>query len=675
MREYLNNIRVISISALIGLPLMACSVAPVVIQPGDTVEMGFTCRLPGGSVAVTTRPDAEIAAETKSPLYLQRIGPETLSLQAVETVRKPGLEGVKDFELVVLDLLAPQLVGVKAGERRTIELAAARYAGLPKNEEYISIARIRHYPKVVRMTPEEYAARTGVKAEAGQPYSLDPAFPGKISAVTDKEVVIHVSAQAGATVATPFGSGVVRESDSEYSYSIAALKGTLVRTDNMVGRIVEVRDDSIGLDYGHPFGGEPLQCDVTVKSVEAAIQVAAPAPVATPAPLPTAAPPAAGNELLNSMLAEALAHETEAGATINNLDKELAAREAKSAQVPAASGDLATVNYQAMLEDGSLFYTTRKEIADNPALKKVTWYAPGSYAAEAVTVGKAALLPGIGEALVGMKQGESKRLTLTPEQAYGQPDPARRQEIPLTVTVPSVISLPAEEYVKRAGSFPVVDKELQLTPYFAAKVTAVREREVEMEFQVEDGKSFVEPFGTTSVQKSDKEIITTLTPVIGASFPLREGSGIIVASDGKTFSVDQNHPLAGKTVVIDLELTALTPAAALPGGDLPWQEDHDAALAQAKKEGKPAVLVLHADWCSFCKKLFSQTMPDPRVSALRDKFTWIKVNSDKLTEYKKIYGQEGYPMIVLFKADGSIAQKLDGYQEAAQLRAALQEVL
>jgi thioredoxin-like negative regulator of GroEL len=86
-------------------------------------------------------------------------------------------------------------------------------------------------------------------------------------------------------------------------------------------------------------------------------------------------------------------------------------------------------------------------------------------------------------------------------------------------------------------------------------------------------------------------------------------------------------------------------------------------------------MVLHAEWCGYCKKLFSETMPDPRITTLRDRFTWIKVNSDKLTDIRKRYDQQGFPMIVLFRADGSLAQKLDGYLEASALRAALQEVL
>jgi FKBP-type peptidyl-prolyl cis-trans isomerase 2 len=264
---------------------------------------------------------------------------------------------------------------------------------------------------------------------------------------------------------------------------------------------------------------------------------------------------------------------------------------------------------------------------------------------------------------------------LPPEQAFGPSDPQKLQKLPLVRSMPRTLTVPAEEYVKRFNGFPVVGKEIPLTPYFSAKVAAVREKDVDLLLTAENGKIYSEPFGETVITVADATITTRLKPVVGAVFPGQSGYGVITASDADSFTVDMNNPLAGKTVEIDLELSGLTAASTLPNAELPWLEDHDAALAQAKKEGKPAVLVLHADWCGFCKKLFGETMPDPRISALRDKFSWIKVNSDKLTEYKKLYGQEGYPMIVLFKADGSIAQKLDGYQEAARLRAALQEVL
>jgi FKBP-type peptidyl-prolyl cis-trans isomerase 2 len=689
---YMKNLTTVhSLLALTALTavMSGCSGAPAVVRSGDQVEMSFTCRLPDGKLAVTTLPDYAVAGDVKSTLYQQRFGADTVSVQAGQTTITPGVDGIKAFELAVVDNLSSHAVGVQTGEQHSVVLTAPRYVGLPRNEEYVSITRNRHHPKVVRMMPGEFAARRGQKAEIGQPYSIDPAIPGTVSEVSDSEVVVRFSAKAGNTVTTPFGKGVIRESDTEYIYSIDAVKGTLVRTIDSIGRIVDVGEDSIGLDYGHPFGSESLQCNMTVKSIEKSATADSPSRRAAPVAAVGSVQPAASKvEILNDMLTDALSKGGKERIEINNFDKDFAAREAgavqaavngeSSAQSPvmASRGDLATVDYLAMLEDGSMFLTTRKEVAENPATKKVLWYAvPRSYGPETITVGKLALLPTVGEAVVGMKPGETKRLTLTPELAFGQPDPRKRTQIPLVITLPRTVTLPADEYVKRAGSFPVKGQEVPLTPYFPARVTAVREKEVELEFQVEDGKSFSDTFGTTSVKKTEKEIITTLTPLIGSSFPLQEGAGTIVASDAKTFTVDQNHPLAGKNIVIELTLTGLTRAANLPAGDLPWLQEHDAGLAKAKAEGKPAVLVLHADWCGYCKKLFSETMPDPRISSLRDRFTWIKVNSDKLTEYKKLYGQEGFPMIVLFRADGTQARKLDGYQEAAALRAALLEVL
>ena len=688
MREYIKQVKIVSIAALVCVPLGACSTSRSVVGSGDTVSVSFSCRLPNGELAVTTRSEADVAGERKSPLYLQRIGPETLEITAAEVPRRNGIEGIKDFELVVLDLLAPKTAGMPVGEKRTLVLDAPRYEGLPKNEESASIPRSRHYKKIITMTPGEYAAVAGHSAEIGQTYFVDPVIPGTVSEVTDKEVVIRTSAKVGDIVSTPFGTGKIQENETEYFFDIEAVKGTLVRSDTMVGRVVNGSDKTIDLDYGHPFGGESLLCDVSVTSIEKRALPTTPLPVAVVPATGTEAASAADNEsVVREILTNALTNKQKEGASIENFDAEFAARtvgslEKSASPAPAQSalsaekGDLATVDYQAMFEDGTLFLTTRKEISENPARKKVSWYiAAKSYMPEVVTAGASSLLPGVGKAVVGMKPGETKHLVLAPEQAFGQADPQKRVEFPVTISLPNKVTSPTTEFVKRTGTQPALGQVFPLTPYFPAQVTAIHDDTVEMEFQAEDGKTFTEPFGTTTVRKTENDITTTLSPKIGSLFPLQEGNGIITASDGKTFTVDQNHPLAGKTIVIDLTLAGLTKAADIPAGDLPWQEDHDAALSAAKKEGKPALLVLHADWCSFCKKLFSETMPDPRIKSLRDRFTWIKVNSDKLTEYKMKYGQEGYPMIVLFKSDGSIAQKLDGYLDASQLRAALQEVL
>jgi FKBP-type peptidyl-prolyl cis-trans isomerase 2 len=663
MSQCLKKIKCLSISALIGLPLVACTTTPAVVSSGDKVEMSFTCRLPDGKLAATTRLDLSLTGEQKSPLYLPRTGSETITvtagLQPSDTVKRDR----QPFEQEIVQRLALMIPGMTEGEHLQWILEAERYPLLSSTDKQVKMATVRKRQKEMRLSVEEYTGKSGKKPEVGQKFVLDKLVPGQVSEVTDKEVVIRFAPVHGSDLMTPFGPVTVKEMADHYELEIAAKQGSLIRTGGMAGRIIAIDNQSMTIDYRHPFADEKLNCEIKVEKVVQPDSL--PQQVSVPAsasPVPDLDPKIAGQ------LEDALR-------TMNKKQSDPGA-DGGTAIIAAVNGDLATVAYTAMLEDGTIFYTNRKAVADDSALKKAAWFAASkSFAGESVPVGKAALFPGIGEALSGMNVGSSKRVTLLPEQGFGPSDPQKFGQLPLVRTIPRTMTVSAEEYVKRFGSFPIVGQEIPLTPYFPGKVAAVREREVELDMVAENGKSFSEPFGTTVITLDGVNVITTLKPVIGTIFPGQSGFGIITASDATSFTVDMNNPLAGKTVIIDLELTALTKAAELAAGDLPWQEDHDAALAAAKKDGKPAVLVLHAEWCSFCKKLFNETMPDPRISSLSDKFVWIKVNSDKLSDFKRTYGQNGFPMIVLFKGDGSMVQKLDGYQEPSKLRAMLEELI
>jgi FKBP-type peptidyl-prolyl cis-trans isomerase 2 len=71
-------------------------------------------------------------------------------------------------------------------------------------------------------------------------------------------------------VQTPFGKGTVKESGNVYIIDIDAKVGALVRSGPMVGRIVEVGEGETGtitIDYSHPFGGESLDCDITLEGI------------------------------------------------------------------------------------------------------------------------------------------------------------------------------------------------------------------------------------------------------------------------------------------------------------------------------------------------------------------------------------------------------------------------
>ncbi len=91
------------------------------------------------------------------------------------------------------------------------------------------------------------------------------------------------------------------------------------------------------------------------------------------------------------------------------------------------SGDIVQVDYTGKLEDGTIFDTSREDVA-----KQAGVYVEGrKYAPLTFTVGSGQLIRGFDEGVVGMKIGEEKTLRIPPEEAYGEYDEARIIVIPI----------------------------------------------------------------------------------------------------------------------------------------------------------------------------------------------------------------------------------------------------
>jgi FKBP-type peptidyl-prolyl cis-trans isomerase 2 len=124
------------------------------------------------------------------------------------------------------------------------------------------------------MPKGDYEFRAKRPPEVGQEFTYDPDFPGRVESVTDTEVIVRLFATPGAVIETPFGPGRIREEGRDYKMDIDARKGALVRAGDMTGRISDVDDRIITIDFGNAFGGETLLCDVTVGTVADAPSIA-----------------------------------------------------------------------------------------------------------------------------------------------------------------------------------------------------------------------------------------------------------------------------------------------------------------------------------------------------------------------------------------------------------------
>ncbi|MHC1743865.1 MAG: thioredoxin fold domain-containing protein [Syntrophobacteraceae bacterium] len=333
----------------------------------------------------------------------------------------------------------------------------------------------------------------------------------------------------------------------------------------------------------------------------------------------------------------------------------------------AEVGDLAMVNYTIKLEDGTLVRTTQPEATPEAASQKLGGL-PASKPGAGIEIlaGEPSDPPGLGKAVLGMGPGEAKHFELSPDQAYGQPDPRLVVQLQRTKTLDRKVKLFPREYVDRFNRFPIRGQEVKLVPYFGARVLEIGEREVFLEFEPRDGELVQDDFGESLVRVNGDMITVTLTPRLGAFFELEGRKGTITSFDDNTFTVDCNDPLKGKSLLVDLEVVSLIKESDYRDLWIDWKEIRDEGISLSKSDDKLTVLVLYADWCKFCKRFFDETMRDPRVRVLRDRFVWAKVDSDRETQVKQKYGQRAFPLIIVLNSDGKVLQRIEGFKSAPE---------
>jgi thioredoxin-related protein len=98
---------------------------------------------------------------------------------------------------------------------------------------------------------------------------------------------------------------------------------------------------------------------------------------------------------------------------------------------------------------------------------------------------------------------------------------------------------------------------------------------------------------------------------------------------------------------------------------LPWQPDYVTALAKARKEKKPLMVMMSAPWCGYCHHMEKTTLSNSGVSEALEDFVWLKSMEDQVIDAK--FGANGYPSFAF--ADPfteSPVQTLSGYQPAGQ---------
>jgi len=136
-------------------------------------------------------------------------------------------------------------------------------------------------------------------------------------------------------------------------------------------------------------------------------------------------------------------------------------------------GDTVTIEYVGRFGDGTIFDTSRYEIAVEEGLDEAQDATPSDYAALSFTVGAGDIIEGLDDALVGMKEEAEATVEVPPEKAYGEHDPERVREYD------------TDTFEGMVGQEPAVGLHVHAQNGLHGDVVAVRDDAVEVDFNHE----------------------------------------------------------------------------------------------------------------------------------------------------------------------------------------------
>ncbi len=101
-------------------------------------------------------------------------------------------------------------------------------------------------------------------------------------------------------------------------------------------------------------------------------------------------------------------------------------------------------------------------------------------------------------------------------------------------------------------------------------------------------------------------------------------------------------------------------AAEWNGPEIAWR-DMRAGVPETIRTGKPALMVMHATWCTACRR-YREVFKDPRVVALSKKFVMILVDVQKYPDVNGAFAPDGtyVPRTLFVDAEGEVDTTLVG---------------
>ncbi len=109
---------------------------------------------------------------------------------------------------------------------------------------------------------------------------------------------------------------------------------------------------------------------------------------------------------------------------------------------------------------------------------------------------------------------------------------------------------------------------------------------------------------------------------------------------------------------------------------LGWESDYEEALGEAQSREQLVLAYLYTDWCSYCKKMDSETFRDSElIDAMSDSYVWLRLNAETQEDGVRLqrkFGITAYPCTIIMDQNGTELDRIEGYVPVGRFKEAVE---
>ena len=109
---------------------------------------------------------------------------------------------------------------------------------------------------------------------------------------------------------------------------------------------------------------------------------------------------------------------------------------------------------------------------------------------------------------------------------------------------------------------------------------------------------------------------------------------------------------------------------------LGWESDYEEALGEAQSRDQLLLAYLYTDWCSYCKKMDSETFRDSElIDEMSGNYVWLRLNAETQEDGVRLqrkFGITAYPCTIIMDQNGAELDRIEGYVPAGRFKEALE---